>query len=119
MTLAHLSVSSPMSLAYSPGESASTSPPSSAMRALIVGSARAALISRLSRSMISAGVFFGAPKPAHALEVVIEIVVERGVDHVVGADGEQRVAIGWRARHDLGCDIATGARAVLDDELLT
>src|SRR5260221_4651158 len=67
MTLAHLSVSSATRLAYSLGDSASTSPPSSATRALIVGSARAALISRLSVSMISAGVPFGAPIPAHAL----------------------------------------------------
>src|SRR6266478_5142874 len=67
ITLAHFSVSSTMRFPYSLGDSASTSPPSSAKRALIVGSARAALISRLSVSMISAGVFFGAPIPAHAL----------------------------------------------------
>src|SRR5436190_23856560 len=67
ITLAHLSVSSAMRLVYSPGDSASTSPPRSAMRVLIVGSARTALISRLSWSMISGGVFFGAPMPAHAL----------------------------------------------------
>src|SRR6516225_2076666 len=56
-----------MRFPYSLGDSPSTSPPSSAKRALIVGSARAALISRLSVSMISAGVLFGAPIPAHAL----------------------------------------------------
>src|SRR6516225_9570126 len=67
ITLAHFSVSSAMRFPYSLGDSASTSPPSSAKRALIAGSARAALISRLSVSMISAGVFFGAPIPAHAL----------------------------------------------------
>src|SRR6516225_8670205 len=67
ITLAHLSVSSAMRIVYSLGDSASISPPSSAMRVLIVGSARTALISRLSVSMISAGVFFGAPIPAHAL----------------------------------------------------
>ena len=42
-------------------------PPRSATRAFNLGSARAALVSRLSWSMISAGVFFGAPMPAHAL----------------------------------------------------
>jgi hypothetical protein len=36
-------------------------------RALICGSARPALISLLSFSMISAGVFLGAPTPNHAL----------------------------------------------------
>jgi hypothetical protein len=55
-----------MRFPYSLGDNASTSPPSSAKLALIVGLARAALISRLSVSMISTGVFFGAPMPAHA-----------------------------------------------------
>src|SRR5215831_8141618 len=67
ITLAHFSVSSAMRFPYSLGDSANTSPPSSAKRALIVASARAALISLLSVSMNSAGVFFGAPIPAHAL----------------------------------------------------
>src|SRR5262249_18102891 len=62
-----LLVSAAMRFPYSLDDSASTSPPSSAKRALIVGSARAALISRLSVSMISARVFFGAPIPARAL----------------------------------------------------
>jgi hypothetical protein len=51
-------------------------------------------------------------------EVVIEVLVERRVNHIVRADGEQRVAIRWRARHNLGRDIATGAWPVFDDELL-
>ena len=38
-------------------------PPNSAIRALILGSARAALVSWLSFSTISAGVAFGAPSP--------------------------------------------------------
>jgi hypothetical protein len=37
------------------------------MRALILGSARPALISFLSLSMISMGVFLGAPRPNQAL----------------------------------------------------
>src|SRR5215510_8809132 len=52
-------------------------------------------------------------------EVVIELLIERGVDHIIRADGEQRVAVRWRAHHDLGRDIAAGARPVLGDELLT
>src|SRR5262249_11254879 len=67
ITLPHFSVSSAMSLAKSAGESASTSPPRSASRALILGSARPALISLLSLSTLSAGVFLGAPMPNHWL----------------------------------------------------
>src|SRR5207247_2248748 len=59
MTLPHFSVSSAMSLPKSAGESASTSPPRSASRALILGSARPALISLLSLSTISVGVVLG------------------------------------------------------------
>src|SRR5262249_1030042 len=66
-TLPHFSVSSAMSLPKSAGESASTSPPSSARRAFILGSARPALISVLSFSTISAGVAFGAPTPYQVL----------------------------------------------------
>src|SRR5262249_3063208 len=67
MTSPHFSVSSAMSLLKSAGESASTSPPRSASRAFILGSARPALISLLSLSMISAGVAFGAPTPYQLL----------------------------------------------------
>jgi hypothetical protein len=62
ITLPHFSVSSAMSLPKSAGEPASTTPPNSASRALIVGSARAVLISLLSLSTISAAVFLGAPQ---------------------------------------------------------
>ena len=58
-TLPHFSVSSAMSLPKSAGEPASTVPPRSASRALILGSARPALISLLSLSTISAGVCLG------------------------------------------------------------
>src|SRR5205809_654122 len=44
-----------------------TVPPRLTSRALIVGSARPALISRLSLSTISAGVFFGTPMPKKTL----------------------------------------------------
>src|SRR5262249_34839309 len=66
-TLAHFSVSSAISLPMSAGEPASAVPPSSASRVLIFKSARPALISWFSLSMISFGAFFGAPKPHHAL----------------------------------------------------
>ena len=63
ITLAHFSVSSAMSVPKSAGEPERTVPPRSANRALIVGLARAALISLLTLPMISAGVFLGAPRP--------------------------------------------------------
>src|SRR5262249_54636710 len=66
-TLAHFLVSSAMSLPKSVDESASGALPRSAIRALILGSARPALISRLSLSITSTGVFLGAPMPYHAL----------------------------------------------------
>src|SRR5262245_14487434 len=62
-TLAHFPISAALSLPYSTGESASALPPKSARRALILGSANAALISRLSLSTISGGVFLGMPTP--------------------------------------------------------
>src|ERR1700730_8867269 len=66
-TLAHFPVSSAMSLPNAAGEPASASPPMSANRDFIMGSVRAALISLLSLSTISAGVFLGAPMPYHWL----------------------------------------------------
>ncbi len=56
-----------MTLAKSAGEPGNAVPPMSANRALIFGSASPALISLLSRSIISAGVFLGAPMPYHEL----------------------------------------------------
>ena len=63
ITLPHFSVSSAISLAKSADEPGSTVAPRSASRALILGSARAALISLLSLSTIPVGVFLGAPTP--------------------------------------------------------
>ena len=63
ITLPHFSVSAAMSLPISTGESASAVPPKSASRASILASATPAVIYLLSFSIISAGVFFGAPKP--------------------------------------------------------
>src|SRR5262245_30024388 len=66
-TFAHFSVSSAISLPKSLGGPGSTVPPRSASLAFILGSPRAALISLLSLSTISAGVAFGAPMPNHTL----------------------------------------------------
>src|SRR5262249_32219039 len=67
ITLPHFSVSSAMSLPKSAGEPPSAVPPRSASCALILGSSSAALVSLLSFSTISAGVFLGAPIPHQAL----------------------------------------------------
>src|ERR1700681_1041273 len=61
ITLAHFSVSSAMNFPNSAGEPPNTVAPRSANRAFSLGSPRLALISLLSLSMISAGVFLGAP----------------------------------------------------------
>jgi hypothetical protein len=62
-TLRHFSVSSATSLLKSAGERGSRVPPSSSSRVLSFGSSSAALMSRLSLSMIPTGVAFGAPTP--------------------------------------------------------
>src|SRR5262249_33961852 len=67
ITLPHFSVSSAMSLLKSAGEPASAELPKSASRALILGSARPALISWLRFSTISIGVLGGAPMPYQLL----------------------------------------------------
>src|SRR6516165_6710427 len=63
MTLAHFSVSSAMSFPKLAGVIVMGTLPRSARRAFIPGSVRAALISLLSLSTISVGVFLGAPRP--------------------------------------------------------
>src|SRR5215510_5152637 len=65
ITFFHFSVYSTMNLPKSAGEFAKTVLPRSMIRAFILGSASSALISLLSLSMISAGVFFGATMPIH------------------------------------------------------
>src|SRR5262245_22241378 len=67
ITLAHFSVSSAMSLPKSAGEPDNAEPPTSARRALNVGSASAVLISLLSLPTISAGVPVGTPTPYQML----------------------------------------------------
>src|SRR5262245_48751121 len=67
ITLDHFSVYAPMNVRNSAGEPVSTVPPRSAIRAFILGSVRAALISSLSLLMISTGVFLGAPTPCQPL----------------------------------------------------
>src|SRR5262249_39299551 len=66
-TLPHFSVSSTMSLPKSLGEPVSAMPQGPASRAFILGSAPPASISLLSLSMISTGVFLGAPTPNQPL----------------------------------------------------
>src|SRR5215510_4294665 len=66
-TLPHFSVSAAISLPKSPGEPPRVVTPMPLRRPLNLGSARAALISLLSLSTISAGVFLGAPRPHTAL----------------------------------------------------
>src|ERR1700716_1943704 len=63
ITLAHLSVSSAMNVPKPLGVIGMGSLPRSASRSFLPGSARAALISLLSLSAISTGVFVGAPRP--------------------------------------------------------
>src|SRR5215831_6945902 len=74
ITFAHFSLSSTTSFPKSAGEPGTTVPPRSASRAFTLGSARAALISLLSLSTISAGVAFGAqtPNQAHAGPSAVE-----------------------------------------------
>src|SRR5262245_21099076 len=67
MTLPHFSVSSAMNLPKSLGELARMMLPKSANRALILGSARPALISEFSLLMISVGVLLGATRPCQPL----------------------------------------------------
>src|SRR6516164_4378749 len=67
-TLADFSVSSARSLPKSADEPGRAVAPNSANRAFILGSARAALISLLSLSTISAGVLFDAPTPVQKLD---------------------------------------------------
>src|SRR5262249_32073789 len=66
-TLLHFSTSLATNLLKSAGEPGSGVPPSSAIRAFVLGSAKAALSSLLSLSTISTGVSLGAPTPYQAL----------------------------------------------------
>src|SRR5262249_27862342 len=113
--------------------------PSSASRDLMVGFASPALISWLRRAMISAGVPFGAPTPAHVLASY-----PGSVSAMVGTSGsmsnrllpatpsarsapvrrrrrieQQRVSVGRRIDYRLGGDVRTCPRPVLDNDLLT
>ena len=62
-TLAHFSVSAAMNFPSSSGAIGISTTPTSASRDFAFASASTALISLLSLSMISTGVFFGAPTP--------------------------------------------------------
>ena len=67
-TLPHFSISAAMNLPKSAGAVGNTVEPRSAYRALTLASERAALIVRLSASMISGGVFRGALSPNQMLD---------------------------------------------------
>src|SRR6516165_9325972 len=67
ITLPHFSVCSTTILSSSAGEPVNAVAPSSANRAAILGLVSPALISLLSLSTTSTGVFLGAPIPTHAL----------------------------------------------------
>jgi hypothetical protein len=91
ITLPHFSVSSAMNLPKSAGEPASTVAPKSASRALIVGSASPALISLLSLSMISVGVFLGAPTPKKPLASRNRSYRSRREDHLHPRTGRSNI----------------------------
>ena len=67
MTLAHFSALLAMSVSNSAGEPVNIMPPKAAKRAFISGSVLPALIVLFRASMISGGVFLGAPTPYHPL----------------------------------------------------
>src|SRR5713101_1318290 len=67
ITLPHFSVSSAMSLPKSADDSASAVAPRSVRRALMLGSARPALMSLFSLPMISVDVFLGTATPFQVL----------------------------------------------------
>src|SRR5579871_3646853 len=54
-----------------------------------------------------------------AHEVEVKLIVERDVEHVVDAEQEQRIAIGWRSHDRFSGDVTAAARPVFDHELLT
>src|SRR6201984_3045138 len=66
-TFPHFAVSAATKAPNSDGAPGNAVPPSSIKRALIFASARLALVSPLSRSIIGTGVFAGAPMPIHWL----------------------------------------------------
>src|SRR5215831_6440723 len=51
-------------------------------------------------------------------EIEVELFVQCRVDYIRRSEQQERIAVRCRARDRFGSDIATGARAVLDDELL-
>ncbi len=52
-------------------------------------------------------------------EIVVGPVIKRRVDRVRCVSHQERIAVGRRVHDRLGADIAAGARAVVDDELVT
>jgi hypothetical protein len=54
-----------------------------------------------------------------AQKIVIEIVVDRGVDGVRRPDQKERIPVARRSHDGLSGDVAGGAGPVLDDDRLT
>src|SRR5215472_5643192 len=77
-TFLNFAVSAATKAPNSDGAPGNAVPPSSIKRVLILGSARLALVSPLSRSMIAAGVFAGAPMPIHWLASKPKAYLKRG-----------------------------------------
>ncbi len=51
-----------------------------------------------------------------AQEIVIQLVVERGVHRIADRGEQERIAVSRSLHDDLGGDIAAGAGAIVDDE---
>src|SRR5262249_8501221 len=52
-------------------------------------------------------------------KIIIDLVVDRGVDRVRRSDPEERMAVCRRSDHDFGRDRTGRSRPVLDEERLT
>src|SRR5262245_66217879 len=89
ITLPHFSVSSAMNLPKSVGDIGIGTPPRSASRALIVGSARPALIASLSLSTISARRVLGRADA----EPGARLVARHEIAH--GRNVRSRVRVSW------------------------
>src|SRR6516162_6552536 len=131
-TRSHLAKSSRMKAAKSSGLPPAMSKPCRASVATTSGDFAASLEAAARRSMMSRGVPAGASNPnqpevSNPVSPASEMVgrsgatlARRKVLEASASDGalQQRVAVVRRVRHEIGGDVAAGAAAVLDDELL-
>src|SRR5215813_8534872 len=108
ITLPHFSVSSAMSLLNAAGERVISTQPRSSNFAFMAGSAKTALISRLSFSTMDTGVSLGAPTPYQALASKFctnSLMVGRSGS---ASRRSEVVTARPRTRPDLMCSIETG-----------